>query len=163
MPFTDYTLPEAVELCARRAAGLRVDISDGLAELIARASRRNPARITTLLAEAHGLEAVHGATVSRSQFAEHLVRSGRDADGLDQGDLALLVALRDDMRGRAAGEQRLAVSSGLDRDDVRRRLADLRRDQLVATGGTAGHHITPAGRERLASTGISACRQGRAR
>jgi Holliday junction resolvasome RuvABC ATP-dependent DNA helicase subunit len=132
---------------------MSVTLTDGLGELIARASRRNPARITTLLCEAHGLEAINGAPSPREIFVDHLVRSERDADGIDQADLALLVVMRDDMRGRPAGEQRLAVSCGLDRDDVRR-LAELRRDKLVATGGTAGHRITPLGRQRLTTATI---------
>lgn len=151
IPLEDYGPQDAALIVCRRAEALDLRFEDGVADIIARASRGNPGHITRYLVEARMLVEGLDRMLTREEFIAHLQRTSRDERGIDRVAVEMMLFLRDECDGRPAGMTKFADVLGLDLQLIRERLADLRREGLVRSRGRAGHALSAAGRAYLQS------------
>jgi Holliday junction DNA helicase RuvB len=151
----DYYAPEELSSILRRSAGLlNVAIDDGALTLIAGACRATPRVANRLLKRVRDYAQVHGVTrIDRQTTEVALAMLEVDAQGLEETDRRILLAIADTFSGGPVGLKSIAAAVSEEEATIE----DVYEPYLMRLGfisrTTKGRVITKAGRAHVGLPG----------
>jgi Holliday junction DNA helicase RuvB len=145
-----YSCEELVKIVTRSASILKIPITAGGADEIARRSRGTPRIVNRLLRRVRDFAIVKGdGTITREITARALQMMQIDELGLDELDRRILLVIAKDFDGGPVGAKTIAISVG---EEVRT-IEDVYEPYLIQIGflkrTPQGREVTPAAKKHL--------------
>ena len=145
-----YSCEELVKIVTRSASILKIPITAGGADEIARRSRGTPRIVNRLLRRVRDFAIVKGdGTITREITARALQMMQIDELGLDELDRRILFVIAKDFDGGPVGAKTIAISVG---EEVRT-IEDVYEPYLIQIGflkrTPQGREVTPAAKKHL--------------